>query len=97
MEAWWRHAQGEAFAGMSPSTSAYCQARARLDLQTLELIAGLLAWNLERRVLEDERPLGKRPVKIVDGTMLSIAGARPRTRPCGPRAAARSRVLAFRP
>lgn len=72
VEAWWRHAQGEAFAGMSPSTSAYCQARARLDLQTLELIAGQLAWNLQRRVLEAERPLGKRPVKIVDGTMLSM-------------------------
>ena len=72
VEAWWRHAQGEAFAGMSASTSAYCQARARLDMQTLELIASQLAWNLERRVLEDERPLGKRPVKIVDGTMLSM-------------------------
>lgn len=72
VEAWWHHAQGEAFAGMSASTSAYCQARARLDVQTLELIASQLAWNLQRRVLEDERPLGWRPVKILDGTMLSM-------------------------
>ena len=72
VEAWWRHAQGEAFAGMSHSSSAYCQARARLDLQTLGLIRGQLAWNLARGVLEAERPLGKRPVKIVDGTTLSM-------------------------
>ena len=72
VEAWWHHAQGEAFAGMSASTSAYCQARARLDGQTLELISGQLAWNLARRLLESERALGQRPVKIVDGTMLSM-------------------------
>ena len=72
VEAWWRRAQGEAFTGMSASSSAYCQARARLDLQPLELICAQLAWNLARGVLEEERPLGKRPIKIVDGTMLSM-------------------------
>jgi hypothetical protein len=72
VEAWRRRTSKEAFAGMSSSTSAYCQARARLDLQTLELIASQLAWNLEKRVLESERALGKRPVKIIDGTTLSM-------------------------
>jgi hypothetical protein len=43
-----------------------------LDLQTLELIASQLAWNLEKRVLETERALGKRPVKVIDGTTLSM-------------------------
>lgn len=71
IEAWWQHsAQGSV--ALSGSTSAYCQARARLDPEALELIAQHLCWSLERNVLEEERWLGGRPVKIVDGTNLSM-------------------------
>ena len=52
--------------------SAYCQARARLDPDALELVSGHLCWNLERNVLAEERWLGGRPVKIVDGTGVSM-------------------------
>jgi hypothetical protein len=72
VEAWWRRTTKEAYPGLCQSTSAYCQARARLDPDTLELIANQLAWSLEKRVLAGERPLAKRTVKIVDGTMLSM-------------------------
>ena len=51
--------------------SAYSQARTRLDLQTLRLIHGPLAWSLERRVSGEQLWLGRR-VKIVDGTTLSL-------------------------
>ena len=51
--------------------SAYCQARARLDMQTLRLIHGHLAWSLERRVQTRQLWLGRK-VKIVDGTTLSM-------------------------
>jgi len=70
VEAWWQEtAAGESLSG---STSAYCQARARLDPAALELIAGHLSWSLERNVLNAERWLGGRAVKIVDGTGLSM-------------------------
>ena len=55
-----------------PRTSAYCQARARLDPVALELIRGELCWSLERNVLQEEQWLAGRPVKIVDGTCLSM-------------------------
>ncbi len=71
IEAWWQH-RARGAVGLSGSTSAYCQARARLDLEALELIAQHLCWSLERNVLEEERWLGGRPVKIVDGTNLSM-------------------------
>jgi hypothetical protein len=71
VEAWWQHAAGES-GSLSDSTSAYCQARARLDPAALELISGHLCWSLERNVLGAERWLGGRPVKIVDGTGLSM-------------------------
>ena len=71
IEAWWQHRARGAVA-LSGSTSAYCQARARLDPEALELIAQHLCWSLERNVLEEERWLGGRPVKIVDGTNLSM-------------------------
>jgi hypothetical protein len=71
VEAWWQHAQRDSVM-LSSSTSAYCQARARLDLDTLELIHGQLGWSLERNVFSAERWLGGRPVKIVDGTCLSM-------------------------
>jgi len=50
----------------------YCQARARLDVDALELICGHLCWSLESNVLRDERWLEGRPVKIIDGTCLSM-------------------------
>jgi hypothetical protein len=69
-EAWWQHA-GQGQVRLSASTSAYWQARARLDPNALELICGHLCWSPERNVLSDERWLASRPVKIIDGTGLS--------------------------
>ena len=72
VEAWWRWTQKDRAsdrAALSPS--AYCQARARLDMQTLRLIHGHLAWSLERRVQTAQLWLGRK-VKIVDGTTLSM-------------------------
>jgi len=71
VEAWKGRAPGEG-RSLSKSSSAYCQARARLDYDTLELISGHLSWSLERNVLEEERWLEGRPVKIVDGTGISM-------------------------
>ncbi|MEO7318327.1 MAG: IS4 family transposase [Chthoniobacteraceae bacterium] len=72
VEAWWRWLQKDSAEGKPPlSPSAYCQARARLDMQTLRLIHGHLAWSLERRVQSAQLWLGRR-VKIVDGTTLSM-------------------------
>jgi hypothetical protein len=71
VEAWGRH--GESGGGkLSTSSSAYCQARARLDPEALEMVSGHLCWSLERNVLGQERWLAGRPVKIVDGTGLSM-------------------------
>src|ERR1041385_3918136 len=47
VEAWWQETSVEGKAP-STSTSAYCQARGRLDPGTLELIRAQTAWNLER-------------------------------------------------
>ena len=71
VEAWWQETLGTGSAP-SASTSAYCQARARLDPATLEIIRAELAWSLERNVLNAERWVGGRPVKIVDGTGISM-------------------------
>ena len=72
VEAWWRWTQKDSAEGQPPlSPSASCQARARLDLQTLRLIHGPLAWSLERRVPSAPLWLGRR-VQIVDGTTLSM-------------------------
>ena len=71
VEAWWQRTAGES-GSLSGSSSAYCQARARLDPEALELVSGHLCWSLERNVLGEERWLGGRPVKIVDGTGLSM-------------------------
>jgi len=71
VEAWWRHTSRGTL-GVSASTSAYCQARARLDPAVIELIAQQLCWSLERNVGGEERWLCGRPVKIVDGTNLSM-------------------------
>ena len=65
VEAWWRRTAGEG-ESLSASSSAYCQVRARLDLEALELVGGHLCWSLERNVLADERWPGGRAVKVVD-------------------------------
>jgi hypothetical protein len=71
VEAWGcRTASGKG--PLSASSSAYCQARARLDPEALEMVNGHLCWSLERNVLNGERWLAGRPVKIVDGTGLSM-------------------------
>jgi hypothetical protein len=71
VEAWWQeaHGIGEAPSG---STSAYCQARARLEPAVLELVRAEIAWCLEKNVLKEERWLAGRAVKIVDGTGISM-------------------------
>lgn len=71
VEAWWQESAGKG-QGPSSSTSAYCQARARLDPAVLELIRAEISWSLERNVLNEERWVGGRPVKIVDGTGISM-------------------------
>ena len=72
VDAWWRWVQKDSTEGKPAlSPGAYCQARARLDMQTLRLIHGHLAWSLERRVQSAQLWLGRR-VKIVDGTTLSM-------------------------
>jgi len=67
VEAWWQETFGDEETP-STSTRADCQARARLDPATLELVRGQIAWSLERSVLAEERWRGGRGVKIVDGT-----------------------------
>lgn len=71
VDVWWQHTM-KSRAALSTSTSAYCQARSRLDLDALELIGGHLSWSLEANALQEERWLGGRAVKIVDGTGLSM-------------------------
>lgn len=71
VKAWWRHTQGVE-PQMSDDDSAYCQARARLDTDALELISQHLSWRLEANTLKAERWLEGRTVKIVDGTGLSM-------------------------
>jgi Transposase DDE domain/Insertion element 4 transposase N-terminal len=71
VDAWWQSAAKEEVQ-LSGSTSAYCQARARLDPAALELVCGHLCWSLERNALSEERWLGGRAVKIIDGTCLSM-------------------------
>ena len=69
VQAWW---QGPRSKRMSANSAAYCQARSRLPLPTLEKLFGALASTLERRILDCERWLGGRRVKILDGTTLSM-------------------------
>src|SRR4051794_12708164 len=71
VEAWWQEHVGTG-TPPSSSTSAYCQARRRLDPASLEFVRGQIAHGLEKNVLADERPLAGRAVKIVDGTGLSM-------------------------
>jgi hypothetical protein len=70
VEAWWRW--GNLRSASTITDSAYIQARQRLDLRTLRLIQGQVAWHLERNVTKSERWLMGRSVKIVDGTSFSM-------------------------
>lgn len=54
VEAWWRWMQKDRFGKGVLSASAYCQARARLETETLQLILSHTAHNLERHVLSEE-------------------------------------------
>lgn len=71
IEAWWRWMQKDRGPRPALSPSAYCQARGRLEMQTLRLIGEHLSWSLERRVRGEQEWCGRR-VKIVDGTTLSM-------------------------
>jgi hypothetical protein len=71
IEAWWRWMQKDRSGEGLLSASAYCQARQRLEAETLELILGHTAHNLERHVLQEEKGPQKRRVRILDGTCLS--------------------------
>ena len=70
VEAWWHWTQIDRTEAVT--SSAYCQARARLDKEVLGLIAGQIRWTLERNTLKAEQGLGGRAVKIVDGTSVSM-------------------------
>ncbi|HZD09306.1 MAG TPA: hypothetical protein VE176_13710, partial [Candidatus Limnocylindrales bacterium] len=63
-------------ATISQSTSAYCQARLRLADQTLHCIHTHLAQRMERNTLKESHWLA-RPVKIIDGTNLSMPDTAP--------------------
>jgi hypothetical protein len=71
VEAWWRWKVSREEIPKALTTSAYCQARKRLGLETICLIKEHLAWTLERGVLGKEKWMG-REVKIVDGTGISM-------------------------
>jgi hypothetical protein len=93
VEAWWRWAQKERDGKGALTPSAYCQARGRLDLQTLRLIGDHLAWSLERRVSRQQQWLG-RSVKIVDGTTLSMPDT-PANQQCWPQSSNQGAGLGF--
>lgn len=73
LQAWWTGSKREK---MAAGTAAYCQARGRMKLTALEKIFRALAATLERRILDGERWLGQRHVKILDGTGLSMPDTR---------------------
>ena len=72
VDAWWRWLQKDRMGESSLSPSAYCQARSRLVPETLELILAHTAHNLERHVLSEEKGPAGRPVRIIDGTGISM-------------------------
>jgi hypothetical protein len=93
VEAWWRWSQKEPKGRRALTASAYCQARARLDFQTLQMILKHLSWSLERRVLDAQLWLGRR-VKIVDGTTFSMPDTAANQR-CWPQPASQKEGLGF--
>jgi hypothetical protein len=70
MSAWWQ-VQFPGQGSPSADTSAYCQARGRLDETVLQQIGSDVAEQLQRQVTNRQLWLGRR-VKIVDGTGLSM-------------------------
>jgi hypothetical protein len=68
VQAWWTL---RSCTQMSPDTSAYCQARARLPDKTLRHIHAHLVGRMEANAPSDSRWLS-RELKIVDGTNLSM-------------------------
>lgn len=93
VEAWWRWARSKGVDKVALTPSAYCQARAKLEMQTLRLINGHLAWTLERRVRSDELWLGRR-IKIVDGATLSMPDTSENQR-CWPQPSSQREGLGF--
>lgn len=93
VEAWWRWSQKDRHGQRALTASAYCQARARLDFQTLEMILKHLSWSLERRVLNTQLWLGRR-VKIVDGTTFSMPDTAANQR-CWPQPTTQKEGLGF--
>jgi hypothetical protein len=65
----WRAHNQEASA--SPNTAAYCQARQRLNLTTLQTAQHTLATHVAQQAQSDQRWYG-RTVAVVDGTGLSM-------------------------
>jgi len=62
VEAWWRWQHLRTAVGVTPS--AYCQARARLDLELLRMIRRHLSFQMERNALNAERWLGDAPLRL---------------------------------
>lgn len=93
VEAWWRWMRKDRTDHPALTTSAYCQARARLDLQTLRLIQGHLAWSLDRRVSKGQLWLSRK-VKITDGTTVSMPDTPP-NQECWPQSTSQKEGLGF--
>lgn len=67
----WANFEGRKPGKASRKTGGYCQARGRLEDRTLERIGTHLAEQLQRNIPQDHL-WKKRPVKIVDGTGVSM-------------------------
>jgi hypothetical protein len=74
----------------SSSTAAYCQARKKLDLPSLEAILRYTATQLQGR--PDRKRLKGRRVVVADGTGVSMPDTL-RIRTCGPNRAASGRAV----
>lgn len=94
IEAWWRWMQKDRVGRPTLSDSAYCQARSRLESETLELILQHSAHHLERHVLDSEQGPAGRRVRIVDGTGISMPDTAANQR-CWPQPSAQKPGLGF--
>jgi len=65
----WQASQGDPLA--DSGTSGYCQARARLPARTLRELHDHAVQEVERRRFDEHNEFG-RPVKVVDGTCVSM-------------------------
>jgi hypothetical protein len=70
VEAWWRWGSGHAARAIS--AGAYCKARQRLPLRTLEYLAEALVHTIEGRIGSFAKTFAGREVKIVDATAFSM-------------------------